>query len=118
MMHVPSVDFKLSLVCFSAISTYGILKALSRRVTISRIQILEDGQQVLIYDSVGNAEKVAIREIKIDNYNEGKNLLELSYNNQTKQLLLLVNENITYEPEILHAICSEGTQFVDFKPDD
>ena len=84
MLCVPSIDFKLSFICFAAISSYSVLQAFSQRVSISRIQLLEDGQQVLIYDAMGNTEIVPIAGIKMEKYTENKNLLELTFSGQTK----------------------------------
>lgn len=69
----------------------------------------------MIYDALGNTETVLISQVKMEKYNEKNNLLEINYGGQVKQMRLVQDEDTSYEEEILHAICDEKVQFVDFK---
>lgn len=76
---------------------------------------MQDGQRLIIYDALGNVEVVEIAKVKMEKYNETKHLLEINYGGQVKQMRLIQDEDTSYEEEILHAICNEKVEYVDFK---
>lgn len=106
------LDHKSSLALFSCFSLYNLFFGLNSRTMISRIQLLNDGQHILVVDGIGNTTKVSISEVKVETYHESINTLEINYAKQIKKIKLSADDqNINLA--LLYGICHEDVHRIE-----